>query len=99
MEKPFGNTKGNPRYIYFIGKSDYIEKWLEKSKKARETHKNSLDQLDDSNLWYYDDDNGDSNNKGRNCIHSSHDVNTTDIREQKIPLSLYWFVDEDKSDD
>src|SRR2546421_136279 len=47
IEKPLGNKKGNPRYIYFVGKSDYIEKWLRKSEKARENHKNFLAEIDD----------------------------------------------------
>ncbi|CAG8700342.1 16344_t:CDS:2, partial [Rhizophagus irregularis] len=33
---------GNPRYIYYIGKSDYIEEWLRKSEKARKNHENFL---------------------------------------------------------
>ncbi|CAG8597864.1 11017_t:CDS:2 [Funneliformis caledonium] len=59
IDKPLGNRKGNPRYIYFIGKSDYIEEWLEKAEKARESHKNFLAEIDNSNSWYYDDDEDD----------------------------------------
>ncbi|CAG8626949.1 10292_t:CDS:2 [Funneliformis mosseae] len=59
VDKPLGNRKGNPRYIYFIGKSDYIEEWLEKAEKARESHKNFLAEIDNSNSWYYDDDEDD----------------------------------------
>ena len=56
IEKPFGNKKGNPRYIYFVGKSNYIEKWLEKSKKVKENHNNLLSENDDDDLWHDDDD-------------------------------------------
>ncbi|CAJ0841410.1 19130_t:CDS:2, partial [Entrophospora sp. SA101] len=30
-EKPFGNTRGNPRFIYYVGRVDYLEKWLLKA--------------------------------------------------------------------
>ncbi|CAG8483281.1 8759_t:CDS:10 [Diversispora eburnea] len=33
LEKPFGNRKGNPRYIYYIPNPDLIDDWLEGTKK------------------------------------------------------------------
>src|SRR5215213_23240 len=76
IEKPFGNEKGNPRYIYFIGKSDYIEKWMEKSERSRENHKNSfVNEINNDNSWYYyynddcydeSDNNSNDNNEGGN---------------------------------
>nr|CAG8445130.1 6644_t:CDS:2 [Entrophospora candida] len=31
LEKPFGNTRGNPHFIYYVGRVDYLEKWLLKA--------------------------------------------------------------------
>ncbi|CAG8746102.1 19470_t:CDS:2, partial [Rhizophagus irregularis] len=45
VEKPLGSKRGNPRYIYYIGKSDYIEEWLRKSEKARKNKENFLSKL------------------------------------------------------
>jgi hypothetical protein len=98
IEKPFGNEKGNPRYIYFTGKSDYIVNWMKKSEKARENYKDFLAEIDNHNSWYYDDEK--DINKGKNwvntpqhCFYTSQDYSCT---SQEVPLSLYWFVDEDE---
>ncbi|GBC40667.1 uncharacterized protein OCT59_029180 [Rhizophagus irregularis] len=102
IEKPLGNKRGNPRYIYYIGKSDYIEEWLRKSEKAR---KNLLSKVDDKNPWDDhddDDDDDDDDNEGGGYHYQdlSHYYSTeTDSiasprKEQETPLSLYWFVDE-----
>ena len=37
IEKLFGSKEENPRYIYFTARSDYIERWLKKSEKVRES--------------------------------------------------------------
>ncbi|PKY27233.1 hypothetical protein RhiirB3_390138 [Rhizophagus irregularis] len=119
IEKLSGNEDGNPRYIYFTANSNYIERWLKKSKKARDNHKNLLakvdddgddsnddDNCDDDNC---DDDNCDDNNSGGNIVDSdgnltnslqipsSNTFNTLQSEEQVIPLSSYWFVDEDEN--
>ncbi|CAI2177385.1 15061_t:CDS:2, partial [Funneliformis geosporum] len=42
LEKPFGSLRGNPRYIYYVGSSEYQEEWLDKAEKYRKTHKSLL---------------------------------------------------------
>jgi len=100
IDKPFGNKKGNPRYIYFIGESDYIEEWLANSERARENHKNFLAESDGGNLWYYDD-NDDDDEGGHSHDLSYSTINSTstdsDSITSQVPISLYWFVDEDEN--
>ncbi|CAG8806587.1 4254_t:CDS:2, partial [Racocetra persica] len=38
LEKPFGMTREDRRYIYYIGKVNYQEDWLEKAENYRSTH-------------------------------------------------------------
>ncbi|CAJ0745252.1 2861_t:CDS:10 [Entrophospora sp. SA101] len=33
LEKPYGNSKGNPRFIYYVGKVNELENWLMKTQK------------------------------------------------------------------
>ncbi|GBC07558.1 hypothetical protein RclHR1_07530007 [Rhizophagus clarus] len=108
-EKLFGNKEGNPRYVYFTARSDYIENWLKKSEKARESHKNFLTDGNNNNSWYYgddvddcdnsndndDDDDNDDSGGNKNLINSLQD-NTS---QSRIPLSSYWFVDVDEDED
>ncbi|RGB23517.1 hypothetical protein C1646_774371 [Rhizophagus diaphanus] len=110
IEKLSGNEDGNPRYIYFTANSNYIERWLKKSKKARENHKNLLPEVDDDGDDCNDDDDndcdddnignivdGDGNLTNSLQVPSSNTFNTLQSEEQVIPLSSYWFVDEDKN--
>ncbi|GBB96952.1 hypothetical protein RclHR1_02880018 [Rhizophagus clarus] len=94
IDKPFGNQNVNPRFIYFTGKTEYIEKWLEKSRRTRENYRNFLAEIDNDHSWHYDDDDDDDdyddNDNRRNWFHS-HDT----LPNARIPLSLCWFVDED----
>ncbi|RGB22453.1 hypothetical protein C1646_822539 [Rhizophagus diaphanus] len=98
VEKPLGSKRGNPRYIYYIGKSDYIEEWLRKSEKARKNHENFLSKVDDENPWDDDDDDDDDDNEGGGYhyqdLSTETDSTASPRKEQEIPLSLYWFVDE-----
>ncbi|CAI2165825.1 1963_t:CDS:2, partial [Funneliformis geosporum] len=80
IDKPLGNRKGNPRYIYFIGKSDYIEEWLEKAEKARESRKNFLAEIDNKLSYGY------SNSSGASSI-DSISINSQRT-ERQAPLSL-----------
>lgn len=111
IEKLSGDEDGNPRYIYFTANSNYIERWLKKSKKAREKLKNLLAEVDDDSDddCNDDDDNCDDDNSGGNIVDSdgnltnslqvpsSNSFNTLQSEEQVIPLSSYWFVDEDEN--
>ena len=84
IEKPFGNEKGNPRYIYFIGKSNYIEKWVEKSEKSREKITRIL-----SSLKLITEIHG--------IIEMKMAIITMKIGNyihSPLPLSLYWFVED-----
>ncbi|GBB88830.1 hypothetical protein RclHR1_15440001 [Rhizophagus clarus] len=108
-EKLFGNKEENPRYIYFSARSDYIERWLKKSEKARDCHKNFSTEGDNGNLCYYGNDVNDDNNSDndddsgddRNLINSllqDLSFNTSQNKEREIPLSSsYWFIDEDSN--
>ncbi|CAG8648219.1 16317_t:CDS:2 [Funneliformis caledonium] len=42
LEKPLGSSRGNPRYIYYVGSAEYQEEWLDKAEKYRKTHKSLL---------------------------------------------------------
>ncbi|CAB4493724.1 uncharacterized protein OCT59_018961 [Rhizophagus irregularis] len=99
IEKPLGSKRGNPRYIYYIGKSDYIEEWLRKSEKARKHHENFLSKVDDKNPWDDDDNNGDDSDNGGEYNYLELYYSETDSiasKEQEVPLSLCWFIDEDR---
>ncbi|POG66635.1 hypothetical protein GLOIN_2v1655143 [Rhizophagus irregularis DAOM 181602=DAOM 197198] len=101
IEKPLGSKRGNPRYIYYIGKSDYIEEWLRKSEKARKNHENFLSKVDDKNPWDDNDDDDDDDNDHYQDLSYYYSTETDSIasprKEQETPLSLYWFVDENEN--
>ncbi|GES91142.1 hypothetical protein GLOIN_2v1471210 [Rhizophagus clarus] len=105
IEKLFDKEE-NPRYIYFSARSDYIERWLKKSEKAREDHKNFSIEGDNGNLCYYGDDVNDGNNSDDNDNDSGDDrklINSllqdlSSITSQSGELSSsYWFIDEDSN--
>jgi hypothetical protein len=101
IEKPLGSKRGNPRYIYYIGKSDYIEEWSRKSEKARKNHENFLSKVDDKNPWdddIEDNDDDDDNEIGYHYqdTYSTEADSIASPRREEIPLSLYWFVDENR---
>ncbi|RIA85669.1 hypothetical protein C1645_830442 [Glomus cerebriforme] len=99
VEKPLGSKKGNPRYIYYVGKSDYIELWLKESEKARKNHEKFLASVDNSNSRYDDDDDdGDDDDQELYGYSVDSDSIASPRREQEIPLSSYWFVDEEYED-
>ena len=89
VEKPLGNRKGNPRYIYFIGKSNYMEEWLKKSGKDREEHENYLGEANQGDLFNYNDDDDNDNN-----MYATVDSDSISSPKER-PLSLYWFIEED----
>ncbi|CAG8437653.1 10244_t:CDS:2 [Funneliformis caledonium] len=100
FDKPFGNRKGDPRYIFYFGKTDYIEKWLEKSEKFRESYKNFLEEIEGANPWSYDDDDSDNLDHFQKFHHHSHsytcssslpDDDSEILNSQKriVPLCLY----------
>src|SRR5205823_2726363 len=97
IEKPLGSKRGNPRYIYYIGKPDYIEEWLKKSEKTRKSHEktrkrheNFLSKLDDDSNSDGDDNDDDDDLES---------IASSPRKEgQEVPLSLYWFVDESNDD-
>ncbi|PKC01416.1 hypothetical protein RhiirA5_426751 [Rhizophagus irregularis] len=97
IDNPFGNQNGNSRYIYFTSKADYIEKWLKKSEKARESHNNFLAEIyndyDDSDNDYHYHSNNDNKRKKWNQSQDYSYVSPI----VGIPLSLYWFVYEDEN--
>ncbi|CAG8723927.1 12827_t:CDS:2, partial [Funneliformis mosseae] len=46
LEKPTGNYKRNPRYIYYVGTPEYQKQWLDKAEKYRKIHKSlSFDDI------------------------------------------------------
>ncbi|CAG8673775.1 2256_t:CDS:2, partial [Funneliformis mosseae] len=50
-EKPTGNRRGNPRYIYYVGTPEYQALWLDKADKYRKSHKSlSFDDIISSQL-------------------------------------------------
>ncbi|CAI2166361.1 3775_t:CDS:2 [Funneliformis geosporum] len=42
LEKPLGSSRGNPRYIYYVGNAEYQENWLDRAEKHRKFHKSLL---------------------------------------------------------
>ncbi|CAI2170783.1 7251_t:CDS:10 [Funneliformis geosporum] len=42
VDKPTGSYRGNPRYIYYVGSSEYQEEWLDKAENYRKTHTSLL---------------------------------------------------------
>ncbi|CAG8727958.1 6858_t:CDS:1, partial [Funneliformis caledonium] len=59
MEKPMGSYKRNPKYIYYVGSSEYQEAWLDKANNYRKTHINLLFEDVSSKVLSQDDDLGD----------------------------------------
>ena len=82
----FGKKKENPRYIYFFGKSDYIQEWLENSEKVRNSHNNFLSEIDNGNgnSWNYDDGDDDL---FQDMTYNNNNTLSDSKKE--------WFVDED----
>ncbi|CAI2164382.1 16680_t:CDS:10 [Funneliformis geosporum] len=39
LQKPSGNFRGNPRYIYYVGNTEYQAKWQDKAEEYRKSHK------------------------------------------------------------
>ncbi|CAG8549358.1 11986_t:CDS:2 [Funneliformis mosseae] len=103
FDRPFGNRKRDPRYIFYIGKTEYIEKWLEKSERYRESYKNFLEEIEGGNPWSYDDENDLENlDDFQKSYHHSHsysfstDIDSDNLNSQRVvPLCSYWFVDEE----
>ncbi|CAG8657730.1 8710_t:CDS:2, partial [Funneliformis caledonium] len=54
LEKPTGNRRGNPRYIYYVGTPEYQAQWLDKAEKYRKSHK-TLSFLDENLLKIHDE--------------------------------------------
>ncbi|GES77851.1 hypothetical protein GLOIN_2v1870320 [Rhizophagus clarus] len=82
IDNPFGKKKENPRYIYFFGNSDYIQEWLENSEKARNSHNNFLEEIDNGNINSLDYENDDDDNGDK-------------ISRNMSDLPKEWHVDED----
>ncbi|CAI2173467.1 14311_t:CDS:2 [Funneliformis geosporum] len=101
FDKPLGNRKGDPRYIFYIGKTAYIEKWIERSEQYRESYRNFLEEIDGGNPWSYEDnddlDRFQTRHQHSNSYNYSFSIHDEDLNSQEhiVPLCLYWFVDED----
>ncbi|CAG8529851.1 8900_t:CDS:2 [Funneliformis caledonium] len=92
LSNPIGNRKEDPRYIYFIGKSKYIKKWLEKSEKEIERNKIFLGEIDGGNPWSYDDsDEQERFQNFQNSHHHSHIV--LQYMEQEFSERLRFIED------
>ena len=85
IEKPFGNERGNPRYIYFIGNTDYIEDWLKKTEEARQS-RNSFLTEDNNDLWDCDEDDDDDDEKNN---YSHRDSPYNPLFERNLCLLRY----------
>ncbi|CAG8482811.1 1274_t:CDS:2 [Acaulospora colombiana] len=42
LEKPFGMDRGNPRWIYYVGRTDETADWLKKAEEYRSEHRTLL---------------------------------------------------------
>ncbi|CAG8578389.1 15993_t:CDS:2 [Funneliformis mosseae] len=95
LSNPIGNRKEDPRYIYFIGKSKYIKKWLEKSEKEIERNKIFLGEIDGGNPWSYDD--SDEQERFQNFQNSHHHSRSYNIvlqyMEQEFSERLRFIED------
>ncbi|KAF0448101.1 transient receptor potential cation channel subfamily a member 1-like isoform x1 [Gigaspora margarita] len=64
LEKPFGPTRKDPRYIYYVGNADDLSRWLSKAEEYRLTHRSLLnDDIDFTSDWsmdYHQQDDDDS---------------------------------------
>ncbi|CAG8505382.1 15596_t:CDS:2 [Funneliformis mosseae] len=107
FDKPFGNRKGDPRYIFYFGKTDYIEKWLERSEKFRESYKNFLEEIEGANPWSYDDDDSDNLDHFQKFHHHSHsytcssglpDDDSEILNSQKRIVPLFQSMEQDISE-
>ncbi|CAH1764468.1 3623_t:CDS:2 [Entrophospora sp. SA101] len=54
LEKPFGNSRGNPQYIYYVGKANELENWLSKTEKFHSKRSKSLLLGEDASSCLYD---------------------------------------------
>jgi len=86
LEKPFGSERGNPRYIYYIGSSEYQKEWLDKAQKHRETQKSLLiEDIDNQLLTVNGDDDDDDDDKFLNVESSLANKSKND---QKLELTV-----------
>ncbi|PKB99384.1 hypothetical protein RhiirA5_403639 [Rhizophagus irregularis] len=93
IEKPFGNTRGNPRYIYYVGSLESQEEWLAKAEKYKKTHKSLLDRFhkfeddetddDDDYIDEIDDDDDDFDEKHQKH-HYRGDTSISNIEEEEL---------------
>ncbi|PKC64897.1 hypothetical protein RhiirA1_421060 [Rhizophagus irregularis] len=62
LEKPFGDTKGNPRHIFYLGNINKLTKWLRKCEEYWKLRESSTkEKFYDYNKYY--DDNNDKDNE------------------------------------
>ncbi|CAI2190107.1 18742_t:CDS:2, partial [Funneliformis geosporum] len=80
IDKPFGNDKGNPRYIYYVGRSEVQEEWLAKSERQRQAHKSLL--AEDVHSHKFDDNNYINDDKGNIEHHSRGDKSMTSLGDE-----------------
>ncbi|CAG8596783.1 805_t:CDS:2 [Funneliformis mosseae] len=59
VEKPMGSHRGNPKYIYYVGSSEYQEAWLDKANNYRSTHTSLLFEDVSSKVLSIDDNSDD----------------------------------------
>ncbi|GBB98519.1 hypothetical protein RclHR1_03250013 [Rhizophagus clarus] len=103
IEKPFGNTRGNQRYIYYVGSLESQEEWLAKAEKYRKkTHKSILDDHshrfedtdnDDDYGSEIDDDDFDGKHKRH---HYRGDTSISNIEEDEL-IKEFKYVNDDKT--
>ncbi|CAB4379438.1 unnamed protein product [Rhizophagus irregularis] len=92
IEKPFGNTRGNPRYIYYVGSLESQEEWLAKAEKYKKTHKSLLDRFhkfeddetDDDDDYIDEIDDDDDFDEKHQKHHYRGDTSISNIEEEEL---------------
>ncbi|CAG8668869.1 8470_t:CDS:2, partial [Dentiscutata erythropus] len=79
LEKPLDSKRGNPRYIYYIANSDFIDKWLNENKAYQQKSWSAHTDSDDDKIFDDSDSDGDDENDGTINDKSS------DIKKRDIP--------------
>ncbi|CAG8659515.1 11209_t:CDS:2 [Gigaspora margarita] len=84
LEKPFGFTRKDRRYIYYIGKIDYQNDWMDKATTYRSTHNNTLlgDEEVDAEILEDEDSDEEVSKDGENEKCDEELISKTSLQEK-----------------
>ncbi|CAG8653493.1 8318_t:CDS:10 [Dentiscutata erythropus] len=82
LEKLFGPSREDPRYIYYVGKADDLTQWLSKAEEYRLTHRSLLSEDVDLTSDWIGSGSGSSNNKSLRAVEEKIQPSIDDLQEK-----------------